>query len=241
MLTNDVPPVGPSRKLSDLFKLCCSTIYTLDTICVPNIMILAHAVLQVFCWQGSIGLQCISRKRELIQPNIYRILSKVNQIIYTLDKICVPNIMVLAQAVLWIFCWHGSIGLQCISRIRAVAEQLSLPELCLANKTKMHLKQNKKELKIANVSGCSIFWPAAPPHGIYLGVSSYEMETDPPMFLYLKDECFLMTDICDIDISLIMKNSKSVTLTSRSVRRCWGGDGIAYTFRPISNIRYSIC
>ena len=26
MLTNDVPPVGPSRKLSDLFELCCSTI-----------------------------------------------------------------------------------------------------------------------------------------------------------------------------------------------------------------------
>ena len=26
MLTNDVPPVRPSRKLSDLFKLCCSTI-----------------------------------------------------------------------------------------------------------------------------------------------------------------------------------------------------------------------
>ena len=73
-------------------------IYTLDTKCVPNIMILAHAVLQIFCWQGSIGLQCVSWKRELIQLNIYRILSKVNQIIYTLDKICVPNIMVLAQA-----------------------------------------------------------------------------------------------------------------------------------------------
>ena len=26
MLTNDVPPVGPSPKLSALFKLCCSTI-----------------------------------------------------------------------------------------------------------------------------------------------------------------------------------------------------------------------
>ena len=26
MLTNDVPPVGPSRKLSALFKLCCSII-----------------------------------------------------------------------------------------------------------------------------------------------------------------------------------------------------------------------
>ena len=25
MLTNDVPPVGPSRKLSDLSELCCST------------------------------------------------------------------------------------------------------------------------------------------------------------------------------------------------------------------------
>ena len=28
MLTNDVPRVGPSRKLSDLFELCCSTILT---------------------------------------------------------------------------------------------------------------------------------------------------------------------------------------------------------------------
>ena len=56
------------------------------------------------------------------------------------------------------------------------------------------------------------------------GVSSHEMEADPPRFLYLKDECFLMTDCCDIDISLIMKNSKSVTLTSRSVSR-WDGVG----------------
>ena len=51
-------------------------IYTLETICVPNILILAHMVLQIFCWQGSIGLQCISQKREMIQPNIYRILPK---------------------------------------------------------------------------------------------------------------------------------------------------------------------
>ena len=38
-------------------------------------------------------------------------LPKVNQVIYTLDKIRVPNIMVLAQAVFQIFCWQGSIGL----------------------------------------------------------------------------------------------------------------------------------
>ena len=43
---------------------------------------------------------------------------------------------------------------------------------------------------------------------MYPGVSSYGMEADPPTFLYLKDECFLMTDWCDIDISLIMKTSK---------------------------------
>ena len=54
---------------------------------------------------------------------------------------------------------------------------------------------------------------------MYPGVSSYVMEADPPRFLYLKDEYFLMADWCDIDISLIMKNSKSVTLTSRSLRR----------------------
>ena len=54
---------------------------------------------------------------------------------------------------------------------------------------------------------------------MYPGVSSYGMEADSPRFLYLKDEYFLMTDRCDIDISLIMKISESVTLTSRSVRR----------------------
>ena len=40
-----------------------------------------------------------SRKRGIIQSNIYGNLPKVNQIIYTLDSICVPNIMILAQAV----------------------------------------------------------------------------------------------------------------------------------------------
>ena len=82
---------------------------------VSHIMILAQAVLQIFCWQGSIGLQFIRQKREIVQPNIYRNLPKVNQVTYTLDTICVPNIMILAQTVLQIFCWQGSIGLQCIS------------------------------------------------------------------------------------------------------------------------------
>ena len=63
---------------------------------------------------------------------------------------------------------------------------------------------------------------SSPSHGMYPGVSSYGMEAGPPRFLYMKDECFLMTDWCDIDISLIMKNSKSVTFTSEEVS---GGDG----------------
>ena len=33
-------------------------IYTLDTICDPNIKTLAQAVLEIFCSQASIGLQC---------------------------------------------------------------------------------------------------------------------------------------------------------------------------------------
>ena len=138
-------------------------IYTLDTICEPNIMTLAQAVLQIFCSQGPLWVTCLglkreinqsnfdrilwkanqviyimypklyawyhdpsssgspdilctrllyytkrqSRKRDIIQSNIYRILSNVNQIIYTLDTICMPNIMTLAQAVIQILCWQG--------------------------------------------------------------------------------------------------------------------------------------
>ena len=41
-----------------------------------------------------------------MQPNIYRILPTVNQVIYTLDTILELNIMILAQVVLQIFCWQ---------------------------------------------------------------------------------------------------------------------------------------
>ena len=45
-----------------------------------NIMILAHAVLQIFCSQGH--LWYLSLKRGLIQSKFDRILWKVNQVIY---------------------------------------------------------------------------------------------------------------------------------------------------------------
>ena len=37
--------------------------------------------------------------RDIIQPNIDRILPKVNQVIYTLETTCMLNIMTLAQVV----------------------------------------------------------------------------------------------------------------------------------------------
>ena len=82
---------------------------------MPDIMILAQAVLRPFCWQDCFIIQkCQSRKREKIQPNVNWILPKVYQVIYTLDTICESNIMILAQAVLQIFCRQDSTRLQCI-------------------------------------------------------------------------------------------------------------------------------
>ena len=73
---------------------------------MPDIVILAQAVLQIFCWQGRLLYykKCQSRKREIIQPNNYGILPKLNQVIYTLNTICMPKIMTIAQVVLQVFC-----------------------------------------------------------------------------------------------------------------------------------------
>ena len=79
-------------------------IHTLGTICKPNVMTLAQAVLQVFCLQGPLWVKCLSPKRGIIQSNFVRILWKVNQVIYIMYPNCKPDIMILAQAVLKIFC-----------------------------------------------------------------------------------------------------------------------------------------
>ena len=75
-------------------------IYTLDTSCILNIMILAQAVLQIFMSQGCFTIQNGCQTRDIIQPNISKILPKVNEVIYTLDTICRTNIKILAQVVL---------------------------------------------------------------------------------------------------------------------------------------------
>ena len=66
--------------------------------------------------------KCQSQKREIIQSNIYRIVAKVNQVIYTLDTICMPNTMTLAQAVLQIFCSEGPLWVKCLSLKRGIIQ-----------------------------------------------------------------------------------------------------------------------
>ena len=89
----------------------------------PDIKILAEEVLQIFCWQGCFTIQkCQSRKREIIQPNVYGMLPKLNQVIYTLDTICMPKNMIIAQAVLQVFCWQGPVWVKFLSMERKIVQ-----------------------------------------------------------------------------------------------------------------------
>ena len=54
------------------------------------------------------------QKRRVTQPEIYRIGSKVNQFIYTLLCNYMPNIRILAKAVLKIFCSQGCSYTKCL-------------------------------------------------------------------------------------------------------------------------------
>ena len=65
--------------------------------------------------KDNLETRCQGQKRGIIQSNIYRNLPKVNQVMYTVHTICVPNIMILSQ-MLQMFCWHGSIGLKYVGR-----------------------------------------------------------------------------------------------------------------------------
>ena len=76
-------------------------------------MTLAQAVFEIFCSQASIWVMISKTEKGDNSFMILGILPKVNQVIYTLDTICAPNIKTVAQVVLEIFCSQSSIGLQC--------------------------------------------------------------------------------------------------------------------------------
>ena len=80
--------------------------------CMPYIMILAQAVIQILWSQGPLWVECLILKRGIIQSNIHRIFRKVNQVIYITYPKCMPNIMILAQAVLQIFMSQGCFTIQ---------------------------------------------------------------------------------------------------------------------------------
>ena len=61
--------------------------------CMFYIKILAQPLLQIFCSQGCFFTQNDSRKREIIQSNISRILPNVKHVIYTLAKIMTSQIL----------------------------------------------------------------------------------------------------------------------------------------------------
>ena len=90
-------------------------INTLHTNCMPNIMILAQIVFQIFCSQCPLWQKCLRLRRGIIQSNFDIILQKLYHVIYIMYTNSKPDIKILAQAVLQIFYSHGSIGLQCKS------------------------------------------------------------------------------------------------------------------------------
>ena len=58
---------------------------------MPDIMILAQAVLQILCWQDCFATQMPKSKKGDNSAKYLQNLAKRNQIIYTLDTICEPN------------------------------------------------------------------------------------------------------------------------------------------------------
>ena len=64
---------------------------------MPNIRILAKAVLPIFCSQGCSYTKCLCPETGVTKPEIYETGSKVNQFIYTLVYNNKPNIRILAK------------------------------------------------------------------------------------------------------------------------------------------------
>ena len=90
-------------------------IYTLVCNYMPIMRILAKGVLQISCSKCCSYTKCLCRKkRRVTQPEIYGIGSKVYLFIYTLVWNYLPNIRILAKAVLKIFCSQGCSYTKCL-------------------------------------------------------------------------------------------------------------------------------
>ena len=101
-------------KINEICSKVNQFIYTLVCNYMPNINILTKAVLQIFCSQGCSYTKCLCPKRGVTQPKIYGIASKFNQFINTLVCNYMPNIRILAKAVLKIFFSQGCSYTKCL-------------------------------------------------------------------------------------------------------------------------------
>ena len=85
---------------------------------MTDIMILALAVFQIFMSKGCFTIQ--NGKVDIIQPNIYRILPEVKQVIYTSNTNCMPDI--IAQGVIQILPSQGVLWVICLSLKRGIIQ-----------------------------------------------------------------------------------------------------------------------
>ena len=74
-------------------------IYTLVCNYMPNIRILAKAVLKIFCSQGCSYTKCLCPKKGNKSTENFKTGSKVNQFVYILICNYMPNIRILALVV----------------------------------------------------------------------------------------------------------------------------------------------
>ena len=93
-----------------IYTLVCNYMY------MPNIRILAKAVLWIFCSQSCSYTKCLWLKKGSNSTENLRNRLKVNQFIYTLvcNYMYMPNIRILAKAVLKIFCSQGCSYTKCL-------------------------------------------------------------------------------------------------------------------------------
>ena len=95
------------RKIYEIGSKVNQFLYTLVCNYMQNIRILAKRFFRFFVHKAVPIQNAYVRKRGITQRKIYGIGSKVNQFIYILVCNYMPNIKILALAVLQIFCSQG--------------------------------------------------------------------------------------------------------------------------------------
>ena len=99
-----------SVKYSQNFMKIYPVIYIIYQNCMPDIMILPYWFSRILFTSLLYYTKYKNQKRDIIKPNIYIIIPKVIQVIYTLDTMRMQNIMILAQWVLQIWTASSEFG-----------------------------------------------------------------------------------------------------------------------------------